>query len=232
VRGGLIAAAATVALAVGAPSASAAEQCLYQGLKVDGANRATVERSLLCLTNLHRFRSGVPPVVSDTRLAAAARSHSSDMVARGYFDHDNPEGAGPSERALAAGYPDGAAENIAANGTGTAWSLFEQWRESSGHNANMLGSYVATGMGVAPGFPGISQASSVTGTQNFGHSAPNSGDTALDLYASSDKCAQAMLARIPAKRKLRKAGKRRKPVLRRKLRRVKRQVRASCAPLG
>jgi uncharacterized protein YkwD len=232
VRGGLIAAAVTVVLAAGAPSADAAEQCLYQGLEVDRGHRATVERSLLCLTNLHRFRGGVPPVLLDTRLTVAARGHSSDMVARGYFDHYNPEGAGPSDRAVAAGYLAGAAENIAANGTGTAWSLFEQWRDSPGHNANMLGSYVAAGMGVAPGFPGISRAGSVTGTQNFGFSAPDSGDTALDLYASSDKCAQAMLARISAKRKLAKAGKRRKPLWRRKLRRVKRQVRANCAPLA
>jgi hypothetical protein len=199
---------------------------------VDGGNRATVERSLLCLTNLHRVRNGLSPVLLDTRLVVAARGHSSDMVARGYFDHDNPEGAGPNERAAAAGYPGGAAENIAANGTGTAWSVFEQWRDSAGHNANMLGSWLSAGMGVTPGFPGISQPNSITGTQNFGFSAPNTADTALDLYASSDRCARAMLARTAAKRKLKKAGKRKKPALRRKLRLAKRQVRASCVPLG
>lgn len=194
--------AASAAAALAAPAtASAQQQCLFQGLRAKASTLGKVERSLLCLTNLHRDRNGLPPLKRDTRLGVAARGHSGDMVARNYFDHVTPEGAGPSERARAAGYPGGAGENIAANGTGSAFSLFAQWRDSAGHNQNMLGSrYVAAGFGVARGFPGRPSAG-VTGTQAFGSAPANTGDTALDLYASSRKCAKAKLRKLKAKGK-------------------------------
>jgi hypothetical protein len=221
-----------IAVAVGLlsapPSASAAEQCLFQGTKVTARNRATVERSLLCLTNLHRFRNGLPAYKRDTRLGAAARGHSADMVARGFFDHTNPDGLGPSSRVMAAGYPGGAGENIAANGTGTAASLFTQWKNSSGHNANMLGDYRAAGMGVAAGFPGNPGPGSITGTQNLGFAAANTGDTGLSLYASSDKCAKAKTGRLRIKAAIRK-GKKKDwgPALAR----LKKTIRRRCKPL-
>ena len=216
---------AVCATALLAPSgASAAEQCLFQGVKVTAQNEPIVERSLLCLTNLHRFRNGLTPLRGDTRLGAAARAHSADMVNRGYFSHVNPEGAGPTERATAAGYPFGAAENIAANGTGTAASLFTQWKGSAGHNMNMLtADYRTAGMGVAPGFPGGSGGDgAITGTQMFGFAPANTGDTALDLYASSDKCAKVRKKLIATKR----SGKKKK------LGPLRRAVRRYCKPLA
>lgn len=218
--------AAVAAAVLAAPSgASAAEQCLFQGVKVTAQNQTTVERSLLCLTNLHRFRNGLPPYSLDTRLAAAARNHSADMVARDFFDHTNPEGAGPSTRAMAAGYPGGAGENIAANGTGTAASLFTQWKGSAGHNENMLGDYRTAGMGVVPGFPGSPGGGAATGTQMFGFAAANTADTGLALYASSDKCAQAKLAKMRLKGK--KSRKKRQ-----QLRRAKARAKRYCKPLS
>lgn len=203
--------------------ASAAEQCLFQGVKVTAKNESTVERSLFCLTNLHRFRNGLAPLTRDTRLGTAARNHSVDMVRRGFFDHISPEGSTPSDRAMAAGYPGGAGENIAANGTGSAASLFTQWKHSSGHNANMLGSgYKAAGMGVTPGFPGGGGGpGAVTATQMFGSATANTGDTALSLYASSDKCAKARTNLIAAKRKGKKKAKKK----------LRPQVRRYCKPL-
>jgi uncharacterized protein YkwD len=207
---GALAAAAMLAPA----SASAGERCLFQGAHLY-AGPAKVERALLCLTNLHRLRSGAQPLQRDSRLAKAARAHSADMVSRDYFDHFTPEGAGPSERARAAGYPSGAGENIAANGTGTAFSLLDQWVHSSGHNRNMLSpSYRAGGFGVAAG--GVGGPRGITGTQDFGISAADTGDTALDLYASSGKCAKAKLAKMRSKGK--------------KKRRAKRKVRNLCKP--
>jgi uncharacterized protein YkwD len=216
-----MAAVATVLL--GPPNASAAEQCLYQGVKVTAKNEATVERAVLCLTNLHRFRKGLTPLKADSRLNVAARRHSADMVARGFFDHVSPEGTTPSTRAMAVGYPGGAGENIAATGIGTAASLFETWKKSSGHNANMLTpGYVAIGVGAAPGFPGGGGGGgAVTATQMFGFSSANSGDTGLDLYASSDKCAKARAKLIAAKRSGKKKGRKR----------LRAQVRRYCKPL-
>ncbi len=207
------------ALALAAPSGAVAqEQCLFQGVTASAARAGKVERSLLCLTNVHRIRNGVGALQRDTRLTAAARAHSDDMVVRDYFDHVNPEGNGPSERVRAAGYPSGAGENIASNSTGTAFSLFDQWRDSSGHNQNMLSSnYDAAGFGVAQGMPGR-QRGGVTGTQDFGSAGANTGDTALGLYASSPKCAKAKMRRMKAKGKKRKAA--------------KRQVKRRCKPVG
>ena len=219
---------ASIAAALGAPAAAQAQQqCVFQGVKASAGTAGKVERSLLCLTNLHRVRNGLAALKRDTRLGAAARGHSADMVARNYFDHVTPEGAGPSQRAQAAGYPGGAGENIAANGTGSAFSLFDQWRNSAGHNQNMLtAGYVAAGFGVARGFPGAG--AGVTGTQMFGFLAANTGDTALDLYASSAKCAKAKLAVIKAKSKKKKKLSRKQ---RRKLARAKRQRKRTCKPL-
>jgi uncharacterized protein YkwD len=212
-------AACLAGLALAAPSGAVAqEQCLFQGVKASAATAGKVERSLLCLTNVHRLRNGVEALRRDTRMAAAARAHSDDMVVRGYFDHSNPEGDGPSERVRAAGYPSGAGENIASNFTGSAFSLFDQWRNSSGHNQNMLSSdYDAAGFGVARGQPGRARGG-VTGTQDFGSAGANTGDTALGLYASSPKCAKAKVRRLKAKGKKRRAA--------------KRQVKRRCKPLG
>ena len=218
-RRAIIAACLSAAVALTAPGAAPAqESCLFQGLNASASTAGKVERSLLCLTNVHRVRNGVSPLRRDTRLAAAARAHSDDMVTRDYFDHFNPDGASPSDRARAAGYPGGAGENIAANGSGSAFSLFDQWRGSSGHNQNMLeDGYDAAGFGVAQGTPGRAR-SGVTGTQDFGFAAPNTGDTALGLYASSRKCARAKLRKIKAKGKKRKAA--------------ERQVKRRCKPIS
>ena len=81
---------------------------------------------------------GLAPVALDTRLRGASRAHSVDMVARNYFDHTSPDGAGPDDRAAAAGYPGVVGENIAYNSVGTIRVLFEAWRDSPGHEQNML----------------------------------------------------------------------------------------------
>lgn len=219
-RRGLAAIAAAAGIWAAAPgTAVAQQQCLFQGLGVSAATVNKVERSLLCLTNLHRARNGVGALKRDTRLGAAARAHSADMVARDYFDHVSPEGTTPSDRARAAGYPGGAGENIAALGGGaTAFTMFDGWRGSQGHNENMLnGPYETAGMGIAPGAFGR-PGSGATGTQDFGFAPANTGDTGLDLYASSDKCAKAKLRKLKAKGK-------------RKRRAARREVKKRCKPL-
>jgi uncharacterized protein YkwD len=211
---------AAAAISAAAPGTSAAQQqCLFQGVKATAATASKVERSLLCLTNLHRARNGLGALKRDTRLGTAARAHSADMVARDYFDHVSPEGTSPSDRARAAGYPGGAGENLAAVGGGaTAFALFDGWRKSAGHNQNMLNApYETAGMGVAPGFPGRPGVGA-TGAQMFGFAAANTGDTAMDLYASSAKCAKAKMRKLKAKDK-------------RKRRAAGREVRKRCKPL-
>jgi uncharacterized protein YkwD len=221
-----VAAAGAVLLAAGQGSA-AAEGCLYQGEAASASNQPLVERSVLCLTNAARRRAGLALLVADRRLNRAARDHSADMVARGYFSHTSPEGGSPSDRAQAAGYPGAAGENIAASSAGTAISVFSLWRASPGHNANLLGSYSAIGLGAAPGYP--SGGGGITATQMFGRAEAQGSDTGLDLYYPNERCASAKLRKVALKARLRGVKRGRRAKLRRKLRRAKRSVARTCA---
>jgi hypothetical protein len=223
-----IAAAVVVVILVWGQGKAAAEGCLYQGEAVSGSNQARVERSLLCLSNAVRARAGLASLRADPRLNAAARAHSADMVARGYFSHTTPEGSDPGDRATAAGYGPFVGENIASSGRGTAISVFLAWRGSPGHNANLLGDYLASGLGVASGF--ASGGGGITATQMFGRDPAQGSDTGLGLYYPNERCGAVKLRRIALKDRMRRAKKgpaRRK--LRRKLRRTKRAVSRRCS---
>jgi uncharacterized protein YkwD len=50
----------------------------------------STERGVLVLLNDIRHQHGLPAFVASTALRGAAREHSSDMLARGYFEHDGP----------------------------------------------------------------------------------------------------------------------------------------------
>ena len=232
-----VAAAAAAALIAALPaSAPAAKGCIFQDDRANEKNLDKVERSLFCLTNLHRLRNGTDPVRIDTRLTAAARAHSDDMIARGFFAHNNPEGADPTVRAAAFGYPSGVGENIATNFEGTASELFDQWRHSTtGHNENMLfHSYEAAGMGINPHLWQSSGAPpGATGTQMFGNGPADTKGDALDFYASSGKCATGK-ERLYAKRQARKrARKNRRQRLGKQISELKQQVKQRCkAPPG
>jgi uncharacterized protein YkwD len=109
------------------------------------------EREVVREINAARARSGCPALRYDSRLATAARAHSDDMAARGYFDHTSPDGVTPWDRAKAAGYAQPSAENIAA-GQATPAAAVTAWLNSPGHRANILNcSSRATGVGFAQG---------------------------------------------------------------------------------
>ena len=193
--------------------ASAASTCKGED---DGFTAQTVpdaERSLLCLTNAHRVANGLAPLAHDGSLRTAARNHSQDMDVRNFFAHETPlpGSTDPSDRAIAAGYPTGfVGENIAFS-PNTPKSHFEAWRNSPGHNSNMLGlTWTNAGMGLALGSPSSGASASGTGTalgtQVFGLDATGATDTAVDLY-TSDACAAANEAAKKAKKKVKKAKK-------------------------
>lgn len=117
------------------------------------------EAEVFRLTNVQRAQGAtcggqpmppVGPLSFHPALAAAARGHSQDMAARGYFDHDTPEGVGPSQRAQAAGYPSAAVgENISSGYTSAAEAM-AGWMKSPGHCRNiMTGDYRYLGVGYA-----------------------------------------------------------------------------------
>jgi len=108
-----------------------------------------LEAEVVELTNVERASAGCPSVHADDRLAAAARGHSEDMRERDFFDHTNPDGDGPGERARAAGYDWWASENIAW-GYRTAEAVVAGWMDSPGHRRNILNCDVTEiGVGVA-----------------------------------------------------------------------------------
>lgn len=95
------------------------------------------EAAFVQLLNTYRAANGRPPVVATRLLNQVAYDHSLDMGTRRYFSHNSPEGTTPFQRMRNAGYSGGRAENIAA-GNADAQRTFTQWRNSSGHNTNML----------------------------------------------------------------------------------------------
>jgi hypothetical protein len=108
------------------------------------------ELEFLDLINEHRQQSGLNELVATVTLNTASDRHSWDMASNDWFDHTGSDGSDPSERCQWAGYPEGCAENIAA-GYPTARDVFDGWRSSSGHNANMLGDYAAIGIALEEG---------------------------------------------------------------------------------
>ena len=109
---------------------------------------------VVALTNAQRSAHGLGPLTADGRLAAAAQGHNDDMVARGFFAHESPDGASVADRVRAAGYSYGVvAENIAA-GQRTAADVVQGWMDSPGHRANILNRDVThTGVGFTAGGP-------------------------------------------------------------------------------
>ncbi len=108
------------------------------------------EVAFLGLINQYRAQNGLEPLAMSPTLTTAARDHSLDMGTQNYFDHTGLNGSTFFQRIAAAGYPGGTtAENIFAGGQ-TAQGAFESWRNSPGHNANMLNpAYKAIGIGRA-----------------------------------------------------------------------------------
>lgn len=60
--------------------------------------RPELEAQMLEMVNAERAQHGLRPLAPDPQLAVLARAHSRDMLARGYFSHDTPEGGTMAER--------------------------------------------------------------------------------------------------------------------------------------
>lgn len=79
----------------------------------------------------------VEPLALDVSLVSAARAHSLDMLARGFFDHVNPDGLNPTQRARAAGYSGVAGETIGA-GHSNAERAYEAWMATIENRVTLL----------------------------------------------------------------------------------------------
>lgn len=104
------------------------------------------EAQFLVLINQYRAQNGLQPLLVSDVITVACYRHNSDMAKYSFFNHNTVQsdyytpGATPWDRMRAEGYNYNTymGENIAA-GYPTAAAVFEGWRNSPGHNANMLG---------------------------------------------------------------------------------------------
>ncbi len=192
----LAATAALVLMVPGSAAADADTACHGDGVVTTPATQSQVEGALLCLVNRYRQDNLLTLLKNDTRLSAASRQHSAQMKAAGYLAHDNPFPLfdTPRSRAFVNLYFGGVGENLGMDGgspgvtgIGTAWSMFDQWRNSPTHNGNMLApGFVASGLGAEPGCwcGGMAPAPFATGlmaTQMYGIEAANTGETGISL---------------------------------------------------
>ncbi|MEU9124274.1 CAP domain-containing protein [Streptomyces sp. NPDC048506] len=116
---------------------------------------SSAEAQVLTLVNQERARVGCSPVTADEELGTLAQRFSDDMAERGFFDHTDPDGHTPWDRARDLGITDLGGENIA-RGQANAQSVMDSWMNSPGHRANILNcEYKTLGVGAhfGPGGP-------------------------------------------------------------------------------
>lgn len=127
------------------------------------SKEAAAEAEVLRLVNEERAKVGCSPLAASSALADLAGDFSRAMAEGGFFDHTDPSGASPWDRAAKAGITNLGGENIA-RGQADAAAVMEAWMNSPGHRANILNcDFKTLGVGVhfGPGGPWW--------TQNFGY---------------------------------------------------------------
>jgi len=97
------------------------------------------EQAFLTLINNYRTQNGLGTLSLNTELTNASDWMSNDMAVNNYFSHTDSLGRDPFQRMAAFGYSYNTwkGENLAA-GPDTAQGAFDLWKNSPGHNANML----------------------------------------------------------------------------------------------
>jgi uncharacterized protein YkwD len=105
------------------------------------------EAEVARLVNEFRAQSGKKALNVNTKLNAAAEEHSEDMAWNDFFSHTGSDGSRVGARVSEEGYDwRSVGENIAA-GQSTPQKVFDAWEGSSGHRANMLGTWDDLGVG-------------------------------------------------------------------------------------
>jgi uncharacterized protein YkwD len=88
--------------------------------------------------NEYRVANGLPKLIYSKTLEIAADAMVIDLWQRSFFAHINPDGLNPGQRAVNAGFcHQYVGENLAA-GQNTLDRAMTAWKNSPGHNANML----------------------------------------------------------------------------------------------
>ncbi|MGF1429910.1 CAP domain-containing protein, partial [Kitasatospora sp. LaBMicrA B282] len=147
---------ASTAAPTTAPPTTAAPTPTAAPRAAEQPSTANYAQQVLDLVNVQRSQHGCGPLTANSKLQAAAQGQSDDMAARQFFDHTNPDGAGPQQRIEAAGYQWSSwGENIA-RGQADPGSVMDSWMNSQGHRANILNcdfKEMGVGIHLGPGGP-------------------------------------------------------------------------------
>jgi uncharacterized protein YkwD len=139
-----------------------ATPCLNTEITPEESNIDLVREAILCLINKVRVEHGEQLLTDNSKLDAAAVGHSSELVAKDYFEHVAPDGTTPVDRIRDDGYIPGPSagyvlgENLAwgTYNLATPQSIVNAWLASPGHLANILEArYRDTGIGVTAAVP-------------------------------------------------------------------------------
>lgn len=109
-------------------------------------------KKVIELANKSRAKAGLPALVENDKLSAAARDKASDMVKKDYFAHTSPSGTTPWDWLKKNGYKyKYAGENLAMNYDSAA-AQHDAWMKSQSHRANILNAnYQEIGIAVLKG---------------------------------------------------------------------------------
>ena len=119
-------------------NASGIQNQVTTGLQVEVVERFTPNDFLL-QTNEHRELAGVPNLVLNDELNAAAHAKAMDMAQKGYWDHFRPsDHKAPWDFISDSGYAYHVAGENLARGYRTPAGITTAWMQSPAHRANLL----------------------------------------------------------------------------------------------
>jgi len=105
------------------------------------------EHACIARLNVERILIGLAPMEIDLRLVIAAKKHSEEMVAKGYFAHDSPTPELKSFSQRAGREHTGASGECIAAGSGDGVGVFKMWYYSQGHHKIMISGSSCIGVG-------------------------------------------------------------------------------------
>ncbi|MFJ3666646.1 CAP domain-containing protein [Streptomyces sp. NPDC090106] len=145
------------------PTRTATKEPSQTSAPITVSAEAQAEAEVLKLVNEERAKVGCSAVSASSALAGLAEDFSVAMAEQDFFDHTDPDGNTPWDRAEALGITNLGGENIA-RGQATAEAVMEAWMNSPGHKANILNcDFKTLGVGVHFGSGGP------WWTQDFGY---------------------------------------------------------------
>ena len=117
------------------------------------SKRAGDEQQVLTLLNQIRLQHNLTPFTMNSQLRSAARAHSTDMLQRGYFDHNSPTESWDARIARYLTSPLTGEDIAWGQGSyGTPEGIVSQWMHSPTHRAIILTAGLhRIGLGLATG---------------------------------------------------------------------------------